>query len=63
MVVLLKHLTNLSIVANVLQSPAQYPTFSQGFAKDRQNLRSDAKKVSSSLNRHIEKYGNKKYTS
>ncbi len=62
MVALLKRLTNLSIVANVLQSPAQYPTFRQGFAKDRQNLRSDAKKVSSSLNRNIEKYGNKKYT-
>ncbi|MDG6896716.1 hypothetical protein A6A19_01575 [Actinobacillus delphinicola] len=62
MVALLKRLTNLSIVANVLQSPTQYPTSRQGFTKDRQNLQSDAKKVSSSLNRNIEKYGNKKYT-
>ncbi|MFU2088998.1 hypothetical protein [Avibacterium avium] len=62
MVALLKRLTNLSIVPQVLQSPAQYRSTQGGFAADRQKLQGDVNKTTTTLNRNIHKYGNKKYT-
>ena len=62
MISLLKNLTNLSIVSNVLQNPAQYPSTSNGFKKDRQKLQSDVNRVTSTLNRNVNKYGSQKYS-
>lgn len=59
---LLSRLTNLGIVANVLQSPSSYIFLGGGFAADRENLRNDAQRVNSSFNRNIREYGNKKYS-
>ncbi|MDA3979848.1 hypothetical protein [Gallibacterium sp. AGMB14963] len=62
MVALLKRLTNLSVVPNVLQSPTQYRPTKNGFATDRQKLKGDVNKVTSTFNRNIHKYGNQKYS-
>lgn len=61
MVALLKRLTNLDVVAAVMQSPAQYPSTRNGFKTDRQKLKNDVAIVTSNLNRNIHKYGNQKY--
>ncbi|AFF23324.1 hypothetical protein C2831_10830 [Pasteurella multocida] len=62
MVALLKRLTNLDVVAAVMQSPAQYPSTRNGFKTDRQKLKGDVKTVTLHFNRNIHKYGNQKYT-
>ena len=50
----LKRLVDLSIVADVLQSPARYADTRNGFAVET---------VSVSLNEKVRKYGNEKYAS
>ena len=59
----LKRLVDLSIVADVLQSPTRYADTRNGFAVDRAKLRADVETVSVSLNEKVRKYGNEKYAS
>ncbi len=53
----LKSLTDLGFVANVLKTPSKYPSTRNGFIKDRENLKSDTRKVVSHLNQNTYKYG------
>ncbi|WP_439234958.1 hypothetical protein [Lonepinella koalarum] len=57
MLALLKRLTNLSIVSNVMQKPKAYPNVSQGFARDRKNLCKNCNDVVIGLNQGLKKYG------
>lgn len=63
MVKLLKRLTDLSTVPSVMQGQTSYSSTRNGFATDRNKLRNDVKKVTSELNRNIQRYGNQKYAS
>ncbi|MDH2997164.1 hypothetical protein A1D22_05695 [Pasteurellaceae bacterium LFhippo2] len=57
MLSLLKRLTNLSIVSNVLKSPMDYPDVDNGFERDRRNLCKGCDEVVRGFNRNVRIYG------
>lgn len=57
MLALLKRLTNLGVVADVLKSPMAYPDVHNGFERDRKNLCKGCNEVVRGLNRNVVKYG------
>lgn len=63
MVELLKRLTDLSVVPQVMQAQVDYTLTRNGFKVDRSKLQGDTNKVVSELNKNVQHYGNQEYAS